>query len=321
MKESKDNFRIYHFHPLTKWKSLIKLHEQLVRLKANVVLDLEDSVQDYGNPQNTFFLKNKARQGLKELADLGYLNNHNLWVRINGFDSKYFEDDRETLDELFNQGVSLNLFIPKVSVERVDCLLEFLRYFNKISSRQIETILTVEDSKATHYLEKILTEIKEIPNLKLGFGLFDWLLSEGIFPFWEPDDQRVWDLVEHIMQSLKKHQVKEFLHSPSVYLNDKDLLLSIKQMLLSLSDDSLCCSMSSLSLKQSEILSIPVSPQKMKCKEINYTGEHGKKIALDVIEEFENNRISNRSFSVGAREKFITPHEYEAAVKFLNQQS
>lgn len=319
MGQLKENFRIYHFHPLTKWKSLIKINDQLNQLKANVVLDLEDSVQDYGNQQNTFLLKNKARQGLKELASKGYLNNHNFWLRINGFDTKYFEDDRETLEELFNQGVSINIFIPKISLYRADDILEFLSYFNKISSQPLKNIVVIEDSQATQELEKILMTLKQIPNLKLGFGLFDWLLSEGVFPFWEPDDKRVWDLVTSIIQTLKKCQVNEFLHSPSVYLSEQKLLLAIKQMLLFLSDDSLCCSMSSLSLNQSEILSIPVSPRKMEFKEMNYTAEEAKKIAVDVMEEFVNNRISKRSFSVGTREKFITPHEYEAAANFNHQ--
>ncbi len=310
------NFSIYHFLPLTKWKVFRRLYHKINAHNVNIVLDLEDSCDDVFDRQNTTTMKREARQGLVQLARSEILLStaSNIWVRINDLNTEFFQLDLETMSTVNALGAKLNLMIPKVSSpQSVDDCLSTLAPLTTPSTR---LALIIETTEGVDNLEKILTRCPR-SNTLIVFGLFDYLLNAHIWPFWRHDSTSLWEMITHLIAVVEAHHFN-YIHTAFPELENDRLLADIKSMLL-----YLCrfpCGMVSLSQRQTEVLRQPRSPSELTMIPDECEIENAIQRAHEMVEHFTRARCNDRSFSLADQgRRFIPPHEYQAAMDFLNQ--
>jgi len=85
---------VIQYLPLTRPKATKLFTKRLNNLNIMVILDLEDSAQDPFSIENTDQLKIQARNGLDSISkDSSFKPKCKTYLRINGLNTKYFEDD------------------------------------------------------------------------------------------------------------------------------------------------------------------------------------------------------------------------------------
>ena len=78
----------------------------------------------------------------------------NIFLRINGIKSKFYEDDIKSLDKNLNKNLNIKgIFIPKI--EEYSSLLKINKIL-KLKKKKIKLIPIIESKKGYNNLEKIL---------------------------------------------------------------------------------------------------------------------------------------------------------------------
>ncbi len=292
--------------------SIIK-HNLLIRLisraskTANIILDLEDSIQDVTKENNTKILKEQARENLKLLIT----NNPNLKVgiRINNINSSEYNKDLELISKFKNIEWSY-IVLPKI--ESYSEIQQIIKDLSSINYKEI--IICIESEQAVNNLEGILKNINRNKISKIQFGHFDFFLDRGTFPIPEQLSEVFWEICKPLIHQVEKEGFT-YLHSPISALNSKLLTNTVVHKLNTICDYGF--GFATLSINQNTLLT-NYDESFLLTLPITNTDINKVKYANDIIESFTNN---NSSFSFIHKDKnqvFIPPQQYYSAIKFLN---
>ena len=164
-------------------------------------------------------------------------------------------------------------------------------------------------------LNKILDNDKGKLNCinEIHFGHFDYFLDKNQWPFPDPFHRNFWYEVNFLINIINKHN-KIYVHTPYPFIKNKTLFWLIS--------DHIKENYPNLNFKMSSInYSISISKPttiktKLKIKNISTSKEYHRFYAKRIINYFIDNQSNKRSFAVTAK-RFIAPHQYLMAKKFL----
>jgi hypothetical protein len=176
--------------------------------------------------------------------------------------------------------------------------------------------LIIETVQGVNNLEKILSQCP-ISGSLIVFGLFDYCLDAQIWPFWRHDSIPLWNLIEGLITVVESHH-SPYIHTAFPELENDRLLSDIKSMLLYLC--RLPCGMASLSQRQTVVLNETIPSKKLMLKPEECDHKQALELAHAVVDRFTRARCHDRSFNLSDHGRlFISPHEYLAAIAYLNQ--
>ena len=186
---------------------------------ANIILDLEDSIQDVFDRKNTSILKKQARNNLGLLSSV--FSDLKVGIRINQINSSEYYKDIIFLTELKHVKWS-HIILPKI-----ESYNEIQQFLNDISSiKYQEIIICIESDKGLSNLHVILEKINYKKISKIQFGHFDYFLDKGIFPIPEQTSPVFWETCELLIEQVEYFGFT-YLHTPLNVLNSEYLTNSI----------------------------------------------------------------------------------------------
>ena len=305
--------KFYQYVPLIKSKALSRLIPKILFSNANVILDLEDSVQDTLNPEITPLLKESAREGFRFLAEKHHrlFSSKRIGVRINGINTDDYRLDIKEISYI-SKYVSLDaIWLPMVLDS--DTILQCLDDLEQSGVKNIEIIPIIETVDGVNNLEDILALAKEVNINRVHYGHYDYSLDSGKWPFLTQDQDAFWVLVESIINIIEDFECY-YIHTPLGELENDELFLSINKKLTGLCQNKI--GRTTLNYHQTLLISDNEFITKLD-KKISYSENEKINLAHKTITQFELYRINKRSFSISGG-KFITPHEYMVAKKYLD---
>jgi citrate lyase beta subunit len=304
--------------PLSHAKATLRVVRKLGNNGIKAIIDLEDSVQDPFCNDTTNNLKKNARKNFLDLITSKKFDEkvfkEPIFLRINSTDTDYFNDDIETLLEVFKTKFPLKgVFLPKVEdysqVEQLHSLIK-----NKYSD--LEIVPMIETVKGMNNLKNILKSDENLSLFKyVHYGHFDYALDAGFWPFPDPDHQVFWDIVLSMTKLVLDYK-KIYIHTPFPFMDNNDLFWQASHFLEENFPNKeiwICTLNSELSLSDDNKESLSIS--NLTCSQ-----EESLNQANLIKNDFLNGRANKRSFSVGSN-RFIPPHQYFAALKYLDKNS
>ena len=163
---------IIQYLPLTRPKATKLFTKKLNNSNVMVILDLEDSAQDPFSNNETDKLKIQARIGLDLISkDSGFITTCKTYIRINAINTKYFEDDMQSVISSCNNNMPLTgIFVPKV--ENYSCIKDI---DNRLSAtnNKLEIIPMIETVKGMQNLPNIMENDKKVQSGSLHFILLE----------------------------------------------------------------------------------------------------------------------------------------------------
>lgn len=308
------NYKIFQYVPMSKPKALVKMLPKIISLNANIVLDLEDSIQDTLNPENTKILKNEARNSisilLDDLINKNITLNDSIYIRINSFESGELENDIKIIKEVCKKVKKIGLFIPMV--KKVEDIY-FIKNLLVEEYHNIKIVPIIETVNGYNSLEEILINAAELNIEFIHYGHYDYSFDSKQWPFIEQNEKQFWNFIKKIIDNIEKSSIS-YMHTPFGHLTDEKLYKSIIKKLTKICNKNFAIT----ALNYNQVLfaqDIQKADELEYCKSIE-TDKY--QLAQDIINIFENNQCSKRSFSVDIKKaKFLTPHEYKMAKQYL----
>jgi len=317
MHKSNNYQKLFQYLALTRYKSLKLFINKLSNRNVSVILDLEDSAQNIFDKNQTEILKKQSIEGLNYLSDQSSnsFQDSEIFIRINSIKTKYFIEDFKTIVFVNKKGLKINgLFIPKV--ENYEEIVKIHKMFMK-EEINFHYIPIIETQKGLKNLDRILTQ--DINNnliQAVHYGHFDYCLDANIWPFPDPFHYEFWDLIDIIVKKIQPYG-KRYIHTPFPFLKNKYFFWAASEYIKELYP-KLLFSLSSINVeislsKKSEII------KKLSLKHVSREPKFLLHFANKICKNFENNTTKNRSFAVSDK-RFIPPHQYLMAKKYVNNQ-
>jgi hypothetical protein len=278
---------------------------RLIRLAlsygAEILVDLEDSIQDFGQAENNHVLKKNARHALFLLSDFlsEQSNGHPIHVRINNRNTPFFDDDLKALAEVKDIKWK-SVFLPKTeSYSDLENLFGRLNH-HKINYKGISPI--IETRKGVDWFLEDFATIDLALNA-IFFGNYDYNLSCGTWPIVEQDSEEYWQLVSGLIVKAEKLGYK-FGNSPYAKLGDSNSLNNILEKLSNLCE---------LDFYQVTL----ANSQSQQCRMFSQGMRTGLAVtaransAVEVQSFFHQYKLNKRGFAFDRdRQRIITPQEY-----------
>lgn len=279
-------------------------------MHSNIVLDLEDSVWDINDEENTKNIKKIARKNLTSLFTKS--PELKIGLRINSIHSEEFINDLEFLNNLRDIKWDVLVF-PKI--ESTNDLILYFEALKEINFR--EAIICIESTNGIKNLIKILEENTFNKMSKVQFGHFDYFLDANIFPIPNQTEIAFWEVCEKLIETVES-QGYSYLHTPLKSLKNQNLMHSVIGKL-----QFLCSNNFGLATitKEQSIQLFNYSEGEYRPLSIIKSNYDKTAYAKDIIYQFT--RIKNKSFSFynnSQKGRFIPPQEYLGAINFLSMQ-
>lgn len=275
---------------------------------------MEDSAQDLFDKQNNKNLKKISREGLKYLYDKNILDNTETFVRINSQKSEFYQQDIQTISSILKKKSSIvGIFLPKV--ENYNQIKDCYDQLSNTKKNKFTIVPMIETEKGLKNLDKILLQDKFNDIIKyVHYGHYDFCLDTNFWPFPEPYHFEYWKIIEEISKCVIKHN-KKYIHTPFPLIETESIYWSsIDYMQKNLSIDQINLSLVNIDLNY---INQPNKIKLTKLKNISNDPHYKTVFAKKIINEYLNNKSKNKSFSL-SRKRFIPPHLYLAAKKFLS---
>jgi hypothetical protein len=275
---------------------------------------MEDSAQDLFDKQNNKNLKKISREGLKYLYDKNILENTETFVRINSQKSEFYQHDVQTISSILEKKSSIKgIFLPKV--ENYNQIKDCYDQLSTSKKNKFTIVPMIETEKGLKNLDKILLQDKFNDIIKyVHYGHYDFCLDSNFWPFPEPYHFEYWKIIEEISKSVIKHK-KKYIHTPFPLIETESIYWSsIDYMQKNLSIDQINLSLVNIDLNY---INQPNKIKLTKLKNISNDPHYKTVFAKKIINEYLSNKSKNKSFSL-SRKRFIPPHLYLAAKKYLS---
>ena len=285
------NCSIFQCIPAYKPVPTVRLIKRLSRFNCNILLDLEDSIQDLVDRNNTTYLKENARKAVLAIAT--QLPETSFYIRINKPGTEESYRDYALLNQIKNQ--VKGVFIPKV--EDYNSIAHFLNNCNA----NIKICIIIESPAGLKNLTSILKQFPERLLEFVFFGNYDYHLSSCIYPIPEQSSNTYWEIAKQIISISEKHHFS-FGNSPYTTLNDEATLNLIFAQLTN--NCHLPFALMSLHISQTKYFYyLSHTQNNSKLPNANF---NEAPITTNV---YLNNLQKGRSFALFAN-RIITPQEY-----------
>lgn len=282
---------------------------------TNVItcFDLEDSLQDISQPQNTSLVKHNHRKILVQLLNK-CSSKVRIGVRINSINSHEFLRDIECLSLIKNK-IEV-VFIPKA--ENLQVITRGLKAISDSNISIKEIVPVIETKCGMLNLEEIVnadsTFVKAI-----AFGHCDYNFDAGIFPFFHHQSREYWNWVEHICSVIKTCGTR-FINSPVLELNNQQLFIEVIESLSSIYGINF--GQITLTKLQTDLFLNHSFKNYALHKRYKYrlNLKTEREAAIQLINDFEK-RNTEKSFAVTPEKNvLISPQEYRSAKHFLSKE-
>ena len=316
---------IYQFIPVAP----VRVMERLIRSMGPgtmAVLDLEDGYLDVRDPGKTSERRVRGREQLLELCvnAKGRTNGRPVAMRVNVAGSEDFARDLPVV-----RAASETFGLAAVMLPKVESADQVRRAHADLSAEGVDVgglVPMVETRKGIDRIAEIVDVAVDVGSSSVVYGHHDYWLDAGIWPFPGPRDASYWEPVERIAQPVLAAGLR-YIHPPEAELRDEALLAVMVARLWSICGDrfdilSAGMSQTSLLLRLvEEALSSEPTVESLAEQTVLDPAEK-KRLAEETCVLFEGNNRQEHSFSADARSgRFISPHEYLAAVNYLRKQS
>jgi citrate lyase beta subunit len=312
---------IYQFIP----NAPVRVMERLIRSMVPgtmAILDLEDGYLDMRDPGKSRERREGGRKQLLELCtrSRGRTNGRPVAIRINAAGTDDFVRDLPVVREVADTFGLAAIMLPKVGSgeEYRDTLaaLEDCRVARGTLIPMVETEVGLRQ------IEEIVAAAVTLGATALVYGHHDYCLDVGCWPFPNPGDQVYWEPVERVAEAAMGAGLR-YVHPPEASLRDEVLLGRMISNLRGICGDHL--DLYSAGMSQTAILlrltgeSLPSAETFEPIPGLSPLGpEEKKRLAEETCALFEENNRQEHSFSADARTgRFISPHEYLAAIRYL----
>ena len=316
---------IYQFIPVAP----VRVMERLIRSMGPgtmAVLDLEDGYLDVRDPGKTSERRASGRRHLLELcaSAKGRTAGRAVAMRVNVAGSEDFMCDLPLVRAAAETFGLTAVMLPKVgSADHVR------RAHADLSAEGVDfggLVPMVETRKGMGRIDEIVATAFEFDSPAVVYGHHDYWLDAGVWPFPGRRDPSYWKPVERVAQPALAAGLR-YIHPPEAELRDETLLAGMVARLWSICGDrfdilSAGMSQTSLLLRLiKEALSSEPRGELLGEQPVLDSLEK-KRLAEETRDLFEGNNRQEHSFSADARSgRFISPHEYLAAVNYLRKQS
>jgi citrate lyase beta subunit len=312
---------IYQFIPVAR----VRVMERLIRWMGPgtmAVLDLEDGYLDVRDLARTSERRAGGREQLLELcaSAKGRTNGRAVALRVNVAGSEDFVRDLRVVRavaETFGLGV---VMLPKVESAE-----QLRRAHADLNAEGVDfggLVPMVETRKGMDRIDEIIAAAVELGSPAVVYGHHDYWLDAGVWPFPGPREKSYWEPVERVAQPALAAGLR-YVHPPEAELRDEVLLAGMMARLRKVCGDrfdimSAGMSQTSLLLRLIEEASSSEPRSESLAEQSDLELGEKKRLAEQTCDLFEANNRQEHSFSADARSgRFISPHEYLAAVNYL----
>ncbi len=286
------------------------------------VLDLEDGYLDVRDPRKTSKRREGGRKQLLELCERSRSRSHGrpVAMRINVAGSEDFVRDLPVVCAVAASFGLAALMLPKVSSG--DALISALSALEDCSMPRGNVIPMVETEEGMRMIDEILAAAAETDAPAVVYGHHDYCLDVGRWPFPNPGDQVYWEPVERVARAAMGAGLR-YVHPPEVSLRDEELLGRMLSRLRGICGDrfdvlSAGMSQTAILLRMTEESSGSAATYEPAFSRLPLASDEKKQLAEETCALFEENNRQEHSFSADARTgRFISPHEYLAALRYL----
>ncbi|MGA0110952.1 MAG: aldolase/citrate lyase family protein, partial [Chthoniobacterales bacterium] len=312
---------IYQFIP----NAPARVMERLIRSMApgtTAILDLEDGYLDVRDPNRTSERRAGGRRALLELCERPQGRTHEkpVVMRVNGASTEDFVRDIPVVRAVAETFGLAAVMLPKV--ESAEDLRSAHAELDGAGIPAGSLIPMVETEKGMSLLDEVLRAAVDVGASALVYGHHDYSLDVGKWPFPSPREQAYWDPVERVAGAAMSAGLR-YVHPPEPSLRDEVLLRQMISKLRGICGDHL--DLYSAGMSQTAILlrltveSLPSVETFEPVPRLSSLGPQEKKqLAEETCVLFEEYNRQEHSFSADARTgRFISPHEYLAAVRYL----
>jgi len=296
------NTRILQYFSLVRYKAIKKILNNNFKL----ILDMEDSAQNLFSRKKTVFLKKKCREGIEYLTHQK-INLKEDFLRINGIKSSYFSKDVKTIKNCQKKGLKIKaIFLPKTESYKE------IKYVNK--NLKIKIIPIIETIRGYNNLSKILKSDKKNLIYGVHYGHFDYCLNKKIWPFPEPYHEEFWNIVYEIIKTCNKYK-KKFIQTPYPLINNDKIYWSSFNHLKNISNYGYYVTLVNIN---KNFYKMPSHINKFTLKKISKDQNYSYRFAKKIVDEYELNEKSKKSFSL-TKKRFIAPHQYKMAKYYIKK--
>ena len=306
---NKNKINTFQYLSLVRYKGLVSILKKYEKKKISIILDLEDSAQDLFSKKRTVELKSTGRKGLIYLAEKNLKLKNNIFIRINNSQRKEYAKDLLAVKQAINKKLKLKgIFLPKVTKYS-----EVHNVYEIFKSKKIKIIPIIETRVGLQNLKKILIEDKKNIISHIHYGHFDYCLDLNLWPFPEPYHVEFWDIINPIIETTLFFK-KKFIQTPFPLIKNSQLYWSM----LKYFDDNYKVKKIETTLVNIDknFINQPKVIKKLRTKKMSITKEYKVSFAKKIYNEYMKFKSKKKSFSL-SRKRFIAPHQYLMAKKFL----
>lgn len=302
----------YHFTNPSR-DNIISYGQKVTALNAILCMDLEDIVPEAVSSGIVNPKKINRETVMRQLkAILSSSASSVLGVRLNRLGSDEFKDDLLLLEELRSAGTPFfHIFLPKVNnVSDIDDCVDALA---KLRIDNYELIPIIETKKSFDDMDLIIAD-SSYRISKVAFGHCDFNFDTNQFPFFHQFDPAYWNWVESIYHKIGPDIL--FINSPFLFLRDEEsfqLMLKHLSQLFGSGFGQVTLTLNQLAGFNNFVKGIMHYLSRMERKPDNYVD-----YARWIVSSFEKHRLPDKSFALTDNKIIISPQEYSAAGKYLN---
>lgn len=302
---------IYQFFNFTSADNLYNKIININKSGAVAVFDLEDSFLVPFNENYSRELKSSARKLISGFIESSDVTGLNLGIRINQCSSTEILKDLSFLEN-FNYLNWKCIFLPKV--ENISHLKEYIRGLIKSKIMFENLIPIVESKKGMANLRNICGSMNAYGISEAAFGHCDYNLDAGFFPFNHLDSDILFNIIKNFYKTLNGYSLG-YVNTPYLKLNDSSGFRIILKNIFNILDKDF--SQVTLCKEQTEVCNslknnvADILP--FKVETITEKNEYAEKI----ISLYNSNSRKEKSIIVNVNRELFSPHEYAAAVKYI----
>jgi citrate lyase beta subunit len=313
--------KIYQFIPLASVPVMARL---IIAARPDTipVLDLEDGLLDVRQPAHTSERRRAAREVLLELCRTFVTQGQRrpLALRLNPHGSADFEADLPVARAAASAFSLVGLLLPKVS--EADDLQAADRVLRAAGLPAGCVLPILETRTALLQAREITAVAAHLGATAVVYGHHDYCLDAGLWPFPEPEAADYWLPVDTVAGAALDAGLR-YVHPPTSRLRDRRMLAALLARLASICSGDFDVFSAGLSqtaaLRQLDASGSHASgsPKNLSLS-APLTPEQARRKAEHLCEMFESCRRAEHAFAAdGEAGRFISPHEYLAALRHL----